>query len=209
MNDIYTIPLYDLKDNMIDDNHNVHNSTIKKLIKSKLNISKLNNLNYSIKSNLIKSDLIDTIIKLDITYQGIKEIDIINYVLNELILNSDNLNEFKYALNDIMFYDEDGNINLHCIEGRVARYLQCLDINFMPFWYIKDQLTNIIIKIIKTFDTNTTDVIINNLTNKKLYINLYSFIYTCILYQSNELKHYLELITKNELINIIKCFLGN
>ena len=227
MNDIYSIPLYDLKDNMIDDNHNVHNITIKRLIKSKLTLikSKLNliksnkfnlnkfNLN-SFKLNKFNLDLINTIIELNITYHGIKEIDIINYVIYTLsLLNNENkFLLFNEALNDIMFYDEDGNINLHCIEGRVARYLQCLDIHFMPFWYIKDQITNIIINIIKTFDISLIDIslidIIYNL-NKCNYLlkqNLQRFVYKYILYISNDI-NYLDLITKNELINIITTFI--
>jgi len=218
MNDIYSIPLYDLKDNMIDDNHNVHNITIRRLIKSELiKLIKLKQNSSSsnlISSNLISSKLINTIIELDIKYHGIKEIDIINHVINKLII-SNKLTLFNEALNDIIFYDEDGNINLHCIEGRVARYLQCLNVNFMPFWYIKDQITNIIIKIIKTFDINLIDIslidIIYNL-NKCNYLlkqNLQRFVYKYILYmniKSNDIK-YLDLITKNELINIINTFI--
>jgi hypothetical protein len=217
MNDIYSIPLYDLKDNMIDDNHNVHNITIKRLIKSELFKLKQNSSNL-IRTNLISSKLINTIIELNITYHGIKEIDIINYVINELTL-SNKLTLFNEALNDIIFYDEDGNINLHCIEGRVARYLQCLNINFIPFWYIKDQITNIIIKIIKTFDISLINIslvdIIYNLNNYNLNNynlnnlikqNLQRFVYKYILYISNDIK-YLDLITKNELINIINTFI--
>lgn len=214
MNDIYSIPLYDLKDNMIDDNHNVHNITIRRLIKSELELIKLKQNSSSSSSNLISSKLINTIIELDIKYHGIKEIDIINHVINKLII-SNKLTLFNEALNDIMFYDEDGNINLHCIEGRVARYLQCLNVNFMPFWYIKDQITNIIIKIIKTFDISLIDISLidiiynSNKCNYLLKQNLQRFVYKYILYmniKSNEI-NYLELITKNELINIINTFI--
>lgn len=148
----HTIPLEDLRNFQPDDQDNVHNRSIKTetcriiedLIKNRNNVE--HKPKFSIES-ILRNENDQSLLKtynqikeMKCKYLSYKEIDIINIIWERLCFidhHGQCIDIFKSALSDC----QEGNNSVCCIDGRIARFIQCLQhidpsikVNYVPLW---------------------------------------------------------------------------
>lgn len=166
----YTIPQNELRDYQDTDKDNVHNRKIQEEISNtiiKLDKDKREDTNREIsiydvfKDDINIINILDQIKQLNCQYNDkLTEMDVILLVwdrLSKMIkryrTDDEIITLFKNTLLDFKSLEPTDTLNLHCLSGRIARVIQCLQhvdielpIFLCPLWLIKDLIVNKIIK---------------------------------------------------------------